>query len=182
MSEATTGNFGPFSIKEKDPRWQAVIWATFTFWSISSQGTKVDEARLLFPLSSHSISLCVLTWVSYKCTSHWIMATVMHYDLILTNYISKNPNFKLSHTHRFQGLELQHLFSGGHNAIHSHLPPPLTSLFTHSAQATLVSSCSQTSFKSSLILCFTTKLIPTTPLKMENHPFKHSLSFVLFHL
>ena len=57
LSELTTGSFGPFSIREKDPGWQAMIWTTFTFWvqSISNQtsgtqGTKVDEARLLWAI------------------------------------------------------------------------------------------------------------------------------------
>lgn len=89
------------------------------------------------------------------------------------------------------------IFSWGHNPTHSHPPPPPTSLraqahsmspeastsspcqlsapcpaallFTYSAPATLVSSHSQTSLKSSLSLCFKLKPTPATWLKMENH-------------
>ena len=66
LSEGNGGSFGPFSIREKDPGWQAMIWTTFTFWvqSISSrtsgtQGTKVDEARLLHFHCLHMASVCV---------------------------------------------------------------------------------------------------------------------------
>lgn len=101
------------------------------------------------------------------------------------------------------------IFSWGHNPTHSHPPPRPTSLraqahsmspeastsspcqlsapcpaallFTYSAPATLVSSHSQTSLKSSLSLCFKLKPTPTTWLKMENHSSKCPFSFFLLH-
>ena len=161
------------------------------------------------PLSSHSLCVCVFIWLFYKHTSHLIRSTITQCDLILTNYICKTifPNQVTSTGSR--GWDFN-IFSGGHNPTHSHTPPPHTSLsaqalsmcpeayvsspcqlsapcpaallFSHSAPATLVSSCSQTSLRSSLSLCcFTRKPTLTTWLKMENHLSKCSLSFFLLH-
>ena len=91
----------------------------------------VDTSLQLF-LFLHTASVCVCSHgFLISASSHLIRAAVIQCDHILANYICKS-NFQIKSHSQARGVGTATSFSGGHNATHSHPPPPHTSL---SAQA-----------------------------------------------